>query len=368
MIVLITGSNGFIGKNIFSQLANNSNYHILEFTRKNTIHDLKLMLNKAEVVLHLAGENRPINNEEFILSNIELTNTICEQIKATNKINSLIFTSSIQSELTNEYGRSKLAAEELIKQLSLDYKKPASVFRLPNVFGKWCKPNYNSVVATFCHNISRNLPITIDNPTTIIKLAYIDDVISDLIYSIKNPPIGFEFRDIQPNYEISLGDLARQIYSFKKSRECLLIPGVGSGLTRALYSTYMSYLPPSEFMYSLPFHSDERGEFVEMLKTQDSGQFSYFTAKPGATRGGHFHHTKTEKFLVIKGKAKFCFRSILTNEVHEIRTSGGKPQIVDTIPGWAHDITNIGDDELVVMLWANENFDPDNPDTIKQKV
>jgi UDP-2-acetamido-2,6-beta-L-arabino-hexul-4-ose reductase len=240
------------------------------------------------------------------------------------------------------------------------------VFRLPNVFGKLGRPNHNSAVATFCHNIARDLPIEIRDPAAPLLLVYIDDVIGrfiELMYGAAAAEDADGYETIAPQYSTTVGEVASLIHSFRDSRQNLTIESVGTGLVRALYSTYVSYLPPAAFAYAVPQHADQRGAFVEMLKTRDSGQFSYFSAYPGVTRGGHYHHSKTEKFMVVKGRARFKFRHMQTGEAHELITSADKPEIVDTAPGWAHDITNIGDDEMIVILWANEVFDHMHPDT-----
>jgi UDP-2-acetamido-2,6-beta-L-arabino-hexul-4-ose reductase len=239
---------------------------------------------------------------------------------------------------------------------------------LPGVFGKWCKPNYNSVVATFCHNIARDLPIQINDPTANLRLVYVDDVVTAFLVALVAPAPGCVQAQVEPEYTTTLGELANKIRAFGDCRSTLMTERVGTGFVRALYATYVSYLPSDRFSYEVPQHSDPRGVFVEMLKTPDSGQFSFFTAHPGITRGGHYHHTKTEKFLVIKGEALFRFRHLLTKQLVELRTTGSTPEVVDTIPGWTHDITNVGDDEMVVMLWANENFDRGKPDTVASKV
>jgi UDP-2-acetamido-2,6-beta-L-arabino-hexul-4-ose reductase len=240
------------------------------------------------------------------------------------------------------------------------------VFRLPNVFGKWCKPNYNSVVATFCYNIARNLPIKVNDDQAALTLVYIDDVIERFI-QIMDDALSMTgnkgFTTVQPQYISTVGELARLIRSFKDSRTTLMTERVGSGLLRALYATYLSYLPAESFAYTIPRYADQRGIFVEMLKTPDCGQFSYFTMRSGSIRGGHYHHTKTEKFLVIKGEACFKFRHTYTLEEFELIANGDLPTIIETVPGWTHDITNIGGDEMVVLLWANEVFDRVNPDT-----
>ena len=304
--------------------------------------------------------------------NAGLTSALCEAIQqeyaTTGRHVSLVLASSTQAERDNPYGRSKLAAEEAVKSLAQATGNPCVVFRLPGVFGKWCRPNYNSVVATFCHNLARDLPIQINDPDASVRLVYVDDVVNALLNVLKVPSPGYTQAAVEPEYTVTLGKLAAQIRAFADCRSTLMSERVGTGLVRALYATYVSYLPNEKFSYEVQQHADPRGVFVEMLKTPDSGQFSYFTAHPGITRGGHYHHTKTEKFLVIKGEALFRFRHLLTDELVELRTSGTTPQVVDTIPGWSHDITNVGDDEMVVMLWANENFDRQKPDTVASKV
>ena len=224
------------------------------------------------------------------------------------------------------------------------------------------------MVATFCHNIAQDQPIHINDPAVLIRLVYVEDVVGAFVQAIQQSGEGVPNPSITPEYSITLGELADQIKAFKICRDSLISEQVGNGLVRALYSTYVSYLKPDQFSYSLPKYGDERGVFVEMLKTKESGQFSFFTAHPGVTRGGHYHHTKTEKFLVIKGNARFGFRHIISGETYELLTSGDEPKVVDTVPGWTHDITNVGEEEMVVMLWANEIFDRDKPDTIAAKV
>ena len=242
------------------------------------------------------------------------------------------------------------------------------IYRLPGVYGKWSRPNYNSVVATFCHNIAKGIPIRIDNPNHILKLIYIDDVVSDIEANINNKFTGFNYNEIKNQYSITIKDLADNIYMFKNSRNSLITNEVGTGFERTLYATFMSYFDKDDFVYSLKSNVDDRGNFVEMLKTKNSGQFSFFTAHPGITRGGHYHHTKSEKFLVIKGNALFKFRNIITDEKHEVFTDESEPVVVETIPGWSHDITNVGNKEMIVMLWANEIFDHENPDTFPSQV
>jgi UDP-2-acetamido-2,6-beta-L-arabino-hexul-4-ose reductase len=368
MRVLVTGSRGFVGKNLVVRLGEQPGTEVLQFVRGDSRSALTAMVARADAIVHLAGENRPKDVADFVVVNTGLTKTLCDAIRSSGRRIPLILSSSTQAEQENPYGQSKRSAEQIVEQLTVETGNPVVAYRLPGVFGKWCKPNYNSVVATFCHNIANDLPIQINDPSASLRLVHVDDVATEFLRSLAEMEGGFNWGKVTPEYAISLGDLADQIRTFKNCRTSLITERVGSGLTRALYSTYVSYLPPTRFVYDVPKYGDDRGVFVEMLKTPDCGQFSYFTAHPGITRGGHYHHSKTEKFLVIKGSARFGFRHMMTNETHELFTTGEKPQVVDTVPGWTHDITNVGQDEMVVMLWANEIFDRDLPDTITCKV
>lgn len=368
MKVLITGANGFVGRNLQAHFAERKTDEVVCFTRENTISDLPALLDGVDFVFHLAGINRPQDPAEFATGNVDLTQALCTAISATGRKIPVAYTSSSQAELANPYGESKRGAEEALARLAADHEIPVHLFRLPNVFGKWARPNYNSAVATFCHNIARDLPIQINDPAARINLVYIDDVIAHFIAVMEGKLSGNPFVKVVPQYSITVGELGDQLRAFRDSRTTMVTEAVGKGLTRALYSTYVSYLTPDRFAYEVPMHGDPRGVFVEMLKTRDSGQFSFFTAHPGITRGGHYHHSKTEKFLVIKGKACFRFRHIVTGEFHELFTTGDLSQIVETVPGWTHDITNVGDDEMIVMLWANEIFDREYPDTYARPV
>ena len=368
MRVLVTGANGFIGKNLLLHFQEKGGIDVVPFTRENSVADLPVLLQGVDWIFHLAGINRPQNTEEFFSGNAGLTEQLCGAIKASGRQIPLVYTSSIQAECGNDYGSSKRAAEDALLELQQGSGNPVFICRLPNVFGKWARPNYNSAVATFCHNIARDLPIQINDPSTVIRLVYVDDVIEsfmELLAGTKpiSAPVDNAYVEVAPEYRISVGELADQLNRFKATRDNLITEPVGKELVRALYSTYVSYLPPERFTYPVQQHGDARGVFVEMLKTPDAGQFSFFTAHPGITRGGHYHHSKTEKFLVIKGKACFRFRHMLTGEFYELHTSGGQSEIVETVPGWTHDVTNVGDDELICMLWANEIFDRDKPDT-----
>ena len=364
MRVLITGSRGFIGKNLSAALGERAGFQVVRFDRDDAREALREKVAAADAVVHLAGVNRPPDPAQFEVGNAGLTSDLCAAIDQAGRPIPLILASSAQAERDNAYGRSKRAAERAVEDLSSRTGSPVVIYRLANVFGKWCRPDYNSVIATFCHNVARDLPIRIDDPDAPLRLIHVDDVVSEFLAALAMPTAGLRWGTVTPEYHTTLGQLAEQISAFRNCRNDLVIERVGAGLVRALYSTYVSYLPTTGFAYGLPSYGDQRGVFVEMLKTTDSGQFSFFTAHPGVTRGGHYHHAKTEKFLVIKGSARFRFRHILGDERYEIDVSGDHPTVVETIPGWAHDITNTGTDELVVMLWANEIFDRDRPDTI----
>lgn len=362
MRVLITGHEGFVGRNLAIRLAERTGMQVAGFGRHDRPDELAARVREADAIVHLAGVNRPSDVREFSDVNLGVTVNLIEAMRQSGRTVPVIFASSVQARLDGPYGESKRAAEEALTAYADESGAAVSIFRLPNVFGKWCRPHYNSVVATFCHQIARGLPVRIDNAGHLLTLVHIDDVVDvwiETLTSERQPPAS-----VQPEYTITVGDLEAKIRSFRDARQSLAIPRVGTGLDRALYSTYVSYLPPADFSYALPRHADERGVFVEFLKTPDSGQISFFVAKPGVTRGGHYHHAKTEKFLVVKGRAAFRFRHIVSNERYELTVSGPDSHVVETVPGWAHDITNTGQDDLVVLLWANEVFDRQRPDTV----
>lgn len=368
--ILITGADGFIGQNLQLHLAERKADQVVCLTRQHSASQLADMLQGVDFVFHLAGVNRPQDPAEFTTGNADLTAALCQAVaavaQATGRKLPVVYTSSIQAAQPNPYGQSKRAAEDALFALQAAHGVPVHVCRLVNVFGKWARPNYNSAVATFCHNVARGLPITVNNPASPVQLVYVDDVCQrflQLLDGAQPAPDAGGFEQVGPVYATTVGELANTIQGFKDSRQTMVTDRVGTGLVRALYSTYVSYLPVEDFGYTVPMHGDPRGVFVEMLKTPDCGQFSYFTAHPGITRGGHYHHSKTEKFLVIKGEALFKFRHMHTGQRHELRTSGTQAQIVETVPGWTHDITNVGTEEMVVMLWANEIFDRQKPDT-----
>ncbi len=336
--------------------------NLVEIDRDTTNEQMTQALIKADFVFHLAGVNRPKNEKEFKQGNADLTEFIVAQLAASGKKTPIVLSSSSQAVLDNPYGVSKASAEKVVEHYASSTGARHYIYRFPNVFGKWCRPNYNSFIATFCYNIANDLAIEIHDPSAKVTLVYIDDVCNELIGLLASQSES-GLKTISTQYHTTVGEIADKLSAFKTSRDNLVIEKVGIGLTRALYSTYISYFKPEQFHYDLPRYGDERGVFCEMLKTKDSGQFSFFTAYPGITRGGHYHHTKNEKFLVIKGQALFKFENISTGERYELTTNGNSPRVVETVPGWSHDVTNVGDDELIVMLWANEIFDREAPDT-----
>jgi UDP-2-acetamido-2,6-beta-L-arabino-hexul-4-ose reductase len=363
MRVLVTGSAGFIGQNLTLRLTERG-IGWAGFTRGQDVAELPALVASADAVVHLAGVNRPQDPADFEAVNVGLTEALCGAIRAVGRRVPLIVASSAQVQADNPYGRSKRGAEEAVDALSRESGCPVAVYRLPGVFGKWCRPDYNSVVATFCHRVPRGMAIRVDDPSAPLRLVYVDDVVERFIADITEGWEGLRRPEIDPVYQTTVGDLEKHIRGFGEARSTLMTERVGSGFMRALHATYLSYLPPEQFAYSLTGHSDPRGRFTEMLRTPDCGQMSYFTAGPGVTRGGHYHHSKSEKFLVVSGEARFRFRHVLSGETHEVTVSGSVPQVVETVPGWAHDVTNIGSGELVVMLWASEVFDPARPDTV----
>lgn len=369
-IVLITGAEGFIGRTLCLRVAEMGGHEVIGIGRGQGGAELRAAAARADFVFHLAGVNRPQDPSEFVSGNAGFTETLCATLAAAGSRAPIAYSSSIQAEADNPYGASKRAAEDALLRHGEATGATVHLYRLPNVFGKWARPNYNSAVATFCHNVARGLPITINDPAAALRLVYVDDVVDAFLALLPDPPAASGFCEVAPVYVTTVGEVADIIRSFPESRDTQVSPRVGTGLVRALYSTYLSHLEPKDFAYSVPVHGrqDPRGIFVEMLKTLDAGQFSYFIAHPGVTRGNHYHHTKAEKFLVIAGTAHFGFRHIVTGETHEVVTRGGEGVIVETIPGWTHNITNVGEDDLIVMLWANEIFDRQRPDTIAMKV
>lgn len=367
MKIALTGSGGFIGRNLRVRLREAGFTDLVAVPHACSDDMLRERLSGVDFVYHLAGVNRPPDTSEFEQGNVGLTRRLCAALRAGGRRVPVAFTSSTQATLENSYGRSKRLAEEELFGYGVDTGSAIHVFRLPNVFGKWARPYYNSVVATFCDQVAQGMPLTIHDASATLRLVHIDDVMQAML-GLLDAEVGGGYHEVHPIYCATVGEVAQLLQEFAVSRKTLTTARVGTGLTRALYATYVSCLPPESFAYDAPVYADSRGEFVEMLKTPDCGQFSYFTARPGVTRGEHYHHSKTEKFLVIRGTARFGFRHIDSGEVHEVIVRGGEGRLVETIPGWAHNVSNAGEGELVVMLWANEIFDRARPDTIPMKV
>lgn len=364
MKVLITGSKGFIGSNLVSKL-NELDITYITCDKENKLEDIGDEINSIDFIFHLAGINRP-NNENDFSGNHDFTDEICNFIYEKKLQIPILYTSSIQAEKDNPYGRSKKLAEDRLLSFQEHNGSPVLIYRLINVFGKWCKPNYNSVVATFCHSAINDQPLKVNDKNAIVNLVYIDDVIDEFVSKLNIEEYdGNPFYEIDPVFEITVGELADKIISYKNISNTLTVPRSGIGFERALYATFLSYLQPDSFCYPLKANDDERGRFVEMIKTIDSGQVSFFTAAPGVTRGNHYHHTKNEQFFIIHGKANFEFKNIRTGESYRRIVDASTPEIIQTVPGWNHKLTNIGSDDLIVMLWANEVFDSENPDTIQ---
>ena len=367
MRVIVTGSKGFIGKNLCIFLKEND-HEVIEIHKDSSQKDIENSMLNADFIFHLAGSNRPKNNQEFDIINSGFTKNITSLVKNLNLSIPIVLASSTQAEGHSDYGKSKKKAEEIVQNYSKSTGAPNYIYRLPNVFGKWCKPNYNSFIATFCHNILNNIHVDIHDPKAEVSLLYIDDLCESFLNILENQPEQYGIQPLSNSYNTTVGEVAEILISFKSFNESLISQKVGTGLIRALYSTYLSFKTPADFSYSIQKHEDERGVFCEMLKTKDSGQFSFFTAHPGVTRGSHYHHTKNEKFLVVKGSALFKFENIDTAERFEITTNDSNPEIVETVPGWSHSITNVGKDKLFVILWANEIFDQAKPDTFAKKL
>ncbi len=364
MKILITGAKGFIGKNLVAELKNRNYTDIFEYDKDTDPDLLDKYCEEADFVFHLAGVNRPKDESEFMEGNFGFTLTLLEKLKKYGNICPVMISSSIQAKLDNPYGRSKKAGEDLLFNYSQETGARVLVYRFPNVFGKWCRPNYNSAIATFCHNIARDLPITVNDPKVVLNLVYIDDLVNELINALegKENRIG-DFCEVPVVYTVTLGKIVELIYSFKKSREELSIPDMSDEFTKKLYSTYLSYLPEDQFSYVLKMNVDNRGSFTEFIRTLDRGQVSINISKPGITKGNHWHHTKNEKFLVVSGNGVIRFRKIDSDEDIEYFVSGDKLEVVDIPPGYTHNIENLGDTDMVTIMWANEPFDPENPDT-----
>lgn len=362
--ILITGAKGFIGKNLVAELRNRGYNDIYEYDIDTAPELLDGYCREADFVFNLAGVNRPKEQSEFMEGNFGFTSTLLDNLKKHSNKCPIMISSSIQAALNNPYGQSKKAGEDLIFSYGKETTARVLVYRFPNVFGKWCKPNYNSAVATFCHNIGNDLPIQINDPSVIMQLVYIDDVVDELIKALNGEENrNGEFCEVSVSHTIELGKIAELIYSFKKSRDILLVPNMSNAFTKKLYSTYLSYLPERGFSYDLKMNVDNRGSFTEFLRTPERGQVSINISKPGITKGNHWHHSKNEKFLVVSGNGVIRFRKIDSDKVIEYFVSGDKLEVVDIPTGYTHNIENLGDCDMVTIMWANEAFDPQRPDT-----
>lgn len=364
MKILITGAEGFIGKNLIAELRNREYDDIFEYDRNTDPSLLDRYCKEADFVFHLAGVNRPKEQSEFMEGNFGFMSDLLSALKKNKNNCPVMISSSIQAELNNPYGESKKAGEDLLFDYGKETGAKVLVYRFPNVFGKWCSPNYNSAVATFCHNVANNIPIQVDDPSVVMKLAYIDDVVYELINALNGKQNRVDsFCEVSVVHTITLGEIVDLIYSFRKSREDRTVPNMSEAFTKKLYSTYLSYLPQNQFSYELKMNIDQRGSFTEFIKTHDRGQISVNISKPGITKGNHWHHTKNEKFLVVSGKGVIRLRKIGSYDVIEYFVSGDKMEVVDIPTGYTHNIENLGDTDMVTIMWANELFDPEKPDT-----
>ena len=375
MKVLVTGSNGFIGKNLISNLSLNKEIEIYKYDKNSTEKELEKYTKDCDFVFHLAGVNRPEKTEEFMEGNFGFTSTLLDYLKKNKNKAPIMISSSIQAELDNDYGKSKKAGEDLILKYGKDNKVKTFVYRFPNVFGKWSRPNYNSVIATWCYNISHNLEIQVNDPAKELTLVYIDDVCKELINCLSdNENRKGDYCYVPITYKKTLGEISSLIKSFKENDRKIMVPSTGDNFTKYLYATYISYVPLEELVVDLEEHRDNRGVFCELVRTKEAGQVSVSTTNPEIVRGGHYHNTKMERFIVIKGKAKIEFEHVIDHNKFEFIVSGDKLQYVTIPVGYQHSINNIGDDELVLILWANELFDPEISDTyvmeekVKKKV
>lgn len=364
MNILVTGAKGFIGKNLIVELKNRKYDDIFEFDRETNPNLLDDYCKQADFVFHLAGVNRPKEQAEFMEGNFGFTSDLLNSLKKHKNTCPVMISSSIQAELDNPYGESKKAGEDLLFSYRKETGAKVLVYRFPNVFGKWCRPNYNSAVATFCNNVAHDLPIQVNDPSVVMNLVYIDDVVNELIKALEGKENKVEeFCEVPVVHTITLGKIVDLVYSFKKSREDRSVPNMADEFTKKLYSTYLSYLPEDKFSYELKMNVDQKGSFTEFIKTSDRGQVSVNISKPGITKGNHWHHTKNEKFLVVSGKGVIRFRKIDSEKIIEYFVSGDKMEVVDIPTGYVHQITNTGSEDLITIMWANEIYNPESPDT-----
>ena len=382
MNILVTGANGFVGRNLISQLHNiqsgkAKNYKMLgklkvfEYDVNSDPAELEAYCKCADFVFNLAGVNRPKDPAEFVKGNFGFASTLLNTLKKYNNTCWVMISSSTQAAQDNPYGESKRAGENLLFDYSKATGSKVLVYRFPNVFGKWCRPNYNSAIATFCHNITHGLDIQVNDRSVVMNLVYIDDVVNELIAALTGDEnrVG-EYCAVPTVHTITLGEIVDLLYTFQSSRVNLTVPNVGNAFEKKLYSTYLSYLPTNQFSYPLKMNVDERGSFTEIIRTLDRGQVSVNISKPHITKGNHWHHTKNEKFVVVSGQGVIRFRKMdePDAEVIEYLVSGSKIEVVDIPIGYTHNIENLGDTDMVTFMWCNECFDPQNPDTFFETV
>jgi UDP-2-acetamido-2,6-beta-L-arabino-hexul-4-ose reductase len=369
MKILITGAKGFIGKNLVAELRNQGFNDLLEYDTDIDPGLLREYCRECGFVYHLAGINRPKDVGEFMEGNFGFTSLLLDTLKEFENKAPFLITSSTQAAVNNPYGLSKKAGEDLVFRYAKENDVNVYVYRLPNVFGKWCRPSYNSAVATFCYNIAHDLPVQINDPDAVLNLVYIDDVVASFINRLQNIPTEpRHFETVVPVHSHRLDDIVTLIRSFKASRQNLHLPDMGDAFTKKLYSTYLSYLPENQFSYELKMNTDSRGSFTEFLKSDNRGQVSVNISKPGITKGNHWHHSKNEKFLVVSGTGVVRFRKLNSDEVFSYYVSGDKLTVVDIPVGYTHNIENLGETDMVTVMWANEAFDKDKPDTFFQEV
>ncbi|MGF3112266.1 capsular polysaccharide biosynthesis protein CapF [Facklamia sp. P9177] len=369
MKILVTGAKGFLGKNLVAELNTTTAHELFEYDLDTPSENLEQWTKECDFVFHLAGVNRPENEAEFMEGNFGFTSTLLEQLKKNNNKSPIVLASSTQASLDNPYGKSKKAGEDLIFNYGKENKVPVYVYRFTNLFGKWSRPNYNSVVATFCHKIARDEEISVNNPNAKLELCYIDDVIQELKSALNgNPHFKESFAHVPVTHQTTVGEIASLIQAFKNSRKDLSIPDQRDPLSKKLYATYLSYLPEDDFSYDLKMNIDDRGYFTEFIKSPERGQVSINYAKPGITKGQHWHHSKNEKFLVVSGQGMIRFRKYGEDEIIEYPVSGEKLEVVDIPTGYTHSIVNTGNSDMITVMWANEVYDPENPDTYYEEV
>ena len=361
--ILITGGRGFLGRNLAAHLQERKDCETTVFDREDSAEDLKRWMLESDVIFHLAGVNRPQNLIEFETGNAGLTAHICQFLQENRRSPKIVFSSSIQVELDNPYGASKEKAENALRRFASETGACVRIYRLKNLFGKWCRPNYNSVTATFCHNIANDLPIAVSDPARELDLSYVDDVVAAFLAEIDGRETAGETgADIQ-SYRIQLGDLAGRIQAFHEMRTTLTLPDFAEWFNRALYATYLSYVPPEARQHNLEIKSDARGSLAEFIKQKHFGQVFVSRTNPGITRGNHYHHTKTEKFFVVEGDGLIRMRAVGGGSVQEYSVTGSAYQVIDIPTGFTHSITNVGLGEMVTLFWSSEMFDPNRPDT-----